>query len=90
MNIKCKFDYLYYFYKLLIKISDLLFLEGLETVFRISLSILKTFEPQLLSCDSFEEIMDYFKTTITNLTLEQAGSVFSQVNLIIILLEELN
>ena len=59
--------------------TDLLLLEGLEAVFRITLSLLKTHEDRLLSCDSFEEIMNYFKTVVCNIQLDQINAVISQV-----------
>lgn len=60
-------------------VTDLLFLEGMEAIFRIALVLLRNHEEALLACDSFEQIMDYMKTTMPNVQLSQQGYIISQV-----------
>ncbi|XP_068231745.1 TBC1 domain family member 1 isoform X2 [Palaemon carinicauda] len=60
------------------RIFDLLFMEGMEAVFRVAFVLLRRHEEALLACDSFEQIMDYMKTTMPNIQLEQQGLIISQ------------
>ncbi|XP_064100515.1 TBC1 domain family member 1-like isoform X1 [Macrobrachium nipponense] len=60
------------------RVFDLLFMEGMEAVFRVALVLLRTHEEALLACDSFEQIMDYMKTSMPNIHLEQQGHIISQ------------
>lgn len=62
-----------------VTVTDLLFLEGMEAIFRVALVLLRTHEEALLACDSFEQIMDYMKTTMPNVQLSQQGNIMSQV-----------
>ncbi|XP_063586704.1 TBC1 domain family member 1-like [Penaeus indicus] len=61
-----------------VRVFDLLFLEGMEAIFRVALVLLRTHEEALLACDSFEQIMDYMKTTMPNVQLFQQGNIMSQ------------
>lgn len=54
-------------------------MEGIEGVFRVALVLLRTHEEALLACDSFEQIMDYMKTSLPNLRIPQMGHIMSQV-----------
>ena len=60
--------------------ADLLFMDGMEAVFRVALVLLRTHEEALLACDSFEQIMDYMKTSLSNLHTNQIGNIISQVS----------
>ncbi|XP_042241893.1 TBC1 domain family member 1-like [Homarus americanus] len=60
------------------RVFDLLFMEGMEAVFRVALVLLRTHEEALLACDSFEQIMDYMKTSMPNLHIHQMGNIISQ------------
>ncbi|XP_017788167.1 PREDICTED: TBC1 domain family member 1 [Habropoda laboriosa] len=46
------------------RVFDLLFLESTEVLFRVSMALLEEHQDQLLTCDSFEEIMEYLKTRV--------------------------
>lgn len=59
--------------------TDLLFMEGIETVFRVALVLLKTHEEALLSCETFEQIMEYMKTSMSSMPVHQIGHIISQV-----------
>ncbi|KAL3270621.1 hypothetical protein HHI36_021155 [Cryptolaemus montrouzieri] len=49
------------------RVFDLLFMEGLDIVFRVALALLSLHKESLLRCDGFEEIMDYLKNTLTQI-----------------------
>lgn len=51
----------------------------MEAIFRVALVLLRTHEEALLACDSFEQIMDYMKTSMPNVQLSQQGSIIAQV-----------
>lgn len=59
--------------------SDLLFFESSEVVFRVALALLKIHKDELIECDSFEEIMDYIKITIPNVTATAMDKVMNDV-----------
>ncbi|XP_042855971.1 TBC1 domain family member 1-like isoform X2 [Penaeus japonicus] len=61
-----------------VRVFDILFLEGMEAIFRVALVLLRTHEEALLACDSFEQIMDYMKTSMPNVQLSQQGSIIAQ------------
>lgn len=44
--------------------TDLLFLESSEVLFRVSLALLEEHQDQLLTRNSFEGIMEYFKVKL--------------------------
>lgn len=41
--------------------TDLLFLENIDVLFRVSMALLEEHQDQLLQCENFEEIMEYLK-----------------------------
>ncbi|XP_050302062.1 TBC1 domain family member 1 isoform X2 [Anthonomus grandis grandis] len=43
------------------RVFDLVFLEGPDVIFRVALALLTYHKENILLCDSFEEIMNYFK-----------------------------
>ena len=49
-------------------------------MFRVALVLLRIHEEALLACVSFEQIMDYMKTSMPNVSLEQLGHIISQVS----------
>ncbi|XP_037276914.2 TBC1 domain family member 4 isoform X2 [Rhipicephalus microplus] len=46
------------------RLFDAIFLQGMEAVFKAALSLLSYFSDTLLSCNSFESIMECFKNTL--------------------------
>uniref|UniRef100_A0A0P4WCG4 Rab-GAP TBC domain-containing protein n=1 Tax=Scylla olivacea TaxID=85551 RepID=A0A0P4WCG4_SCYOL len=60
------------------RVFDLLFMDGMEAVFCVALVLLKTHEEALLACDSFEQIMEYMKTSMSTLHPNQIGNIISQ------------
>ncbi|XP_028846575.1 TBC1 domain family member 4 isoform X1 [Denticeps clupeoides] len=53
------------------RIFDLLFVQGLEVIFKVALCLLASHEGEIVECDGFETIVDYLKTTIPTLTQAQ-------------------
>ncbi|KAG0719497.1 TBC1 domain family member 1 [Chionoecetes opilio] len=60
------------------RVFDLLFMDGMEAVFCVALVLLKTHEEALLACDSFEQIMDYMKNSLSTIHTHQVGNIISQ------------
>lgn len=58
------------------RLFDAVFLEGVEAVFKGALSLLSHFEPVLLSCGSFEAVMECFKSGLPAL---EAGGAMERV-----------
>lgn len=48
-------------------------------MFRVALALLKIHKDELIECDSFEEIMDYIKITIPNVTATAMDKVMNDV-----------
>ena len=51
----------------------------MESVFCVSLVLLQTHHDNLLALDSFESIMDYFKTKVPDIAASELGSFFAEV-----------
>ncbi|XP_076387308.1 PTB_TBC1D1_like and TBC domain-containing protein plx isoform X3 [Megachile rotundata] len=61
------------------RVFDLLFLESTEVLFRVSMALLEEHQDQLLTCDSFEEIMEYLKTRVPAVDKEVLDRVMKRV-----------
>ncbi|KAJ8253388.1 hypothetical protein GJAV_G00212370 [Gymnothorax javanicus] len=61
------------------RIFDILFVQGMEVVFKVALCLLSSHEGEIVECDSFETLVDYMKTTIPTLTQAQMEQVITQV-----------
>ncbi|CAN7940028.1 unnamed protein product, partial [Ixodes hexagonus] len=61
------------------RLFDVIFLQGTEAVFKVSLSLLGCFSAQLRACTSFEAIMDCFKSSLPSLSPNQMEALFAQV-----------
>ncbi|CAK9812241.1 TBC1 domain family member 1 [Anthophora quadrimaculata] len=61
------------------RVFDLLFLESTEVLFRVSMALLEEHQDQLLTCDSFEEIMEYLKTRVPAVDKEILDRVMKRV-----------
>ena len=51
------------------RVFDFLMTEGVDVLFKVSLSILNIHKPILMSCESFESIVSHIKTTIPEMSL---------------------
>lgn len=61
------------------RLYDLMFVEGLEAVFRIGLVLLTEHQDQILACDGFEETMHYLKTVLPDLGVADVSQLFEMV-----------
>ncbi|RWS31412.1 TBC1 domain family member 4-like protein [Leptotrombidium deliense] len=61
------------------RLFDLIFMSGLEAVFRVSFTLLQYFKDSLLHCQSFESIMDFLKNNLPSMDTEQTKHIFETV-----------
>ncbi|RWS15269.1 TBC1 domain family member 4-like protein, partial [Dinothrombium tinctorium] len=61
------------------RLFDLIFIYGLEAVFRVSLTLLAYFKDNLMRCQSFESIMDHIKNYMPTMDSAQMEDVFNIV-----------
>ncbi|XP_055778027.1 TBC1 domain family member 1 isoform X3 [Salvelinus fontinalis] len=61
------------------RVFDMLFLQGSEVIFKVSLSLLGSHKPLILQHDSLESIVEFIKTTLPNLGLVQMEKTINQV-----------
>lgn len=59
--------------------SDLVFMNGMSMVFRVALSLIADHKDMLLQCRNFEQLMDYFKTTLPSMGATQLERVIREV-----------
>jgi hypothetical protein len=60
-------------------VADLLFLQGIEVIFKVALVLLGNHKELLMQCDSFETIVEFLKTTLPSLGIIQMERVINQV-----------
>ncbi|XP_041115689.1 TBC1 domain family member 4-like isoform X2 [Polyodon spathula] len=61
------------------RVFDILFLQGMDVIFKVALSLLSSHEARIMECDGFESIVDFLKSTIPNLTIAQMEKTIAQV-----------
>ncbi|XP_031840670.1 PTB_TBC1D1_like and TBC domain-containing protein plx isoform X2 [Nomia melanderi] len=61
------------------RVFDLLFLENIDVLFRVSMALLEEHQDQLLQCENFEEIMEYLKTQVPAVDKEILDRVMKRV-----------
>nr|XP_032811515.1 TBC1 domain family member 1-like isoform X2 [Petromyzon marinus] len=62
------------------RVFDLVFLQGPEVVFKVALALLGSHDALLMqTCDSFESIVEFLKSTLPNLGLVQMEKTINQV-----------
>ncbi|XP_053202907.1 TBC1 domain family member 4-like [Panonychus citri] len=61
------------------RLFDIIFLFGIEAIFRLSIVLLATYREAILSCTSFETIMELLKSEIPQMDAIQMERVFNQV-----------
>ena len=59
--------------------TDILFLMGIEAIFRVSLVLLDMHCQRILECDSFESIMEYLKEELPAMELSLMEQLFDRV-----------
>ncbi|XP_051993705.1 LOW QUALITY PROTEIN: TBC1 domain family member 1-like [Xyrauchen texanus] len=61
------------------RVFDMLFLQGSEVIFKVTLSLLGSHKPLILQHDNLESIVEFIKTTLPNLGLVQMEKTINQV-----------
>lgn len=70
----------------LFSLLDIIFLQGTEVIFKVALSLLSSQETSIMGCESFENIVDFLKTTIPDMTKPQMEKIITQVRMFFSLL----
>lgn len=60
---------------------DLLFLESSEVIFRFAIALLSIHKEELLKRDSFEDIMDYIKTSLPQISADILDKITRDVSI---------
>ncbi|KAM9567122.1 TBC1 domain family member 4 isoform 2-T2 [Guaruba guarouba] len=61
------------------RVFDIIFLQGTEVIFKVALSLLSSQEASIMGCESFENIVDFLKTTVPDMTQPQMAKIITQV-----------
>ncbi|XP_069487917.1 TBC1 domain family member 1 isoform X5 [Ambystoma mexicanum] len=61
------------------RVFDIIFLEGSEVIFKVSLSLLGSHKPLILQHENLEPIVEFIKNTLPNLGLVQMEKTINQV-----------
>ncbi|XP_010001797.1 PREDICTED: TBC1 domain family member 4 isoform X2 [Chaetura pelagica] len=61
------------------RVFDIIFLQGTEVIFKVALSLLSSQETSIMGCENFENIVDFLKTTIPDMTQPQMEKIITQV-----------
>lgn len=60
-------------------LSDFVFVQGTEVIFKVALCLLSSHEGEIVECDSFESIVDYLKITLPTLAQTQMEETIAKV-----------
>lgn len=60
------------------RVFDLVFLEGIQAIFKVSVALLGQHLPLLLECDSFESLVEFLKSTLPALSSVQMERVMAE------------
>uniref|UniRef100_A0A7M4G3G1 TBC1 domain family member 4 n=1 Tax=Crocodylus porosus TaxID=8502 RepID=A0A7M4G3G1_CROPO len=61
------------------RVFDIIFLQGTEVIFKVALSLLSSQEALIMGCETFENIVDFLKITIPDMTQSQMEKIITQV-----------
>lgn len=61
------------------RVFDLIFLYGVEVVFKVALALLGNHKELIIQCATFESVMDFLKTTLPSMGIIQMERVINQV-----------
>ncbi|XP_069495371.1 TBC1 domain family member 4 isoform X2 [Ambystoma mexicanum] len=61
------------------RVFDIIFVQGTEVIFKVALSLLSNHEALIMQCDSFENIVDFLKITIPDMTKSKMETIITQV-----------
>ncbi|ETE59808.1 TBC1 domain family member 4, partial [Ophiophagus hannah] len=58
---------------------NIIFLQGTEVIFKVALCLLSTQEESIMSCETFEGIVEFLKNTLPDMTQPQMEKIMAQV-----------
>lgn len=61
------------------RVFDIIFLQGTEVIFKVALSLLSNHEALIMECESFENIVDFLKITIPDMSKSKMETIINQV-----------
>ncbi|XP_013928092.1 PREDICTED: TBC1 domain family member 4, partial [Thamnophis sirtalis] len=61
------------------RIFDIIFLQGTEVIFKVALCLLSTQEESIMSCETFEGIVEFLKNTLPDMSQPQMEKIMAQV-----------
>ncbi|XP_066475791.1 TBC1 domain family member 4 isoform X4 [Tiliqua scincoides] len=61
------------------RVFDIIFLQGTEVIFKVALSLLSSQEEHLMMCETFENIVEFLKNTLPDMTKPQMEKIMTQV-----------
>ncbi|CAH1777592.1 unnamed protein product [Owenia fusiformis] len=61
------------------RVFDLLFLEGMEVIFKVALVLLGEHKELIKQCENFETVVDFLKTTLPDMSLVQMERIINEV-----------
>ncbi|XP_053163453.1 TBC1 domain family member 4 isoform X4 [Hemicordylus capensis] len=61
------------------RVFDIIFLQGTEVIFKVALSLLSSQEECIIMCETFENIVEFLKNTLPDMTKPQMEKIMTQV-----------
>nr|XP_033804637.1 TBC1 domain family member 4 isoform X2 [Geotrypetes seraphini] len=61
------------------RVFDIIFLQGTDVIFKVALSLLSINEALIMECDNFENIVEFLKCTIPDMTMPKMEKIITQV-----------
>lgn len=61
------------------RVLDMIFLEGIHVIFKVILSLMGRYKDKLLECEGFEEVVDFTKSSLPMLAVQNSNSVVAEV-----------
>ncbi|XP_010339977.1 TBC1 domain family member 4 isoform X4 [Saimiri boliviensis] len=61
------------------RVFDIIFLQGTEVIFKIALSLLSSQETLIMECESFENIVEFLKSTLPDMNTSEMEKIITQV-----------
>ncbi|XP_072870494.1 TBC1 domain family member 4 isoform X2 [Chlorocebus sabaeus] len=61
------------------RVFDIIFLQGTEVIFKVALSLLSSQETLIMECESFENIVEFLKSTLPDMNTSEMEKIITQV-----------
>ncbi|XP_070265037.1 TBC1 domain family member 4 isoform X2 [Myotis yumanensis] len=61
------------------RVFDIIFLQGTEVIFKVALSLLNSQETLIMECESFENIVEFLKSTLPDMNTSEMEKIITQV-----------